>query len=170
MFTVHPLSTPLVRWRMQKCGLSAWDILFRLHLTIQHRQRRRLLCAEGQSFMQEWHNVVFSDGSWFCVHYSDGLTHVWRFRGKRFISDCIQYGPTSRAPGVMVWAAIGYTTSKCLAQIDSNLNADRYIYDILHRMVEISLETCKTPSSNKATQGHMLHVVFWPSSMHTVLD
>ena len=41
--------------------------LFRFPLIKQHKERRRLLYTERQSWMQEWYNVVFSKVSRFCV-------------------------------------------------------------------------------------------------------
>ena len=33
-----------------------------------------------------------------------------------------------------------------------------------------TLETCQTPSFNKIMQDHRLHVVFWPSLLHRIID
>lgn len=135
MFAARPVSARTVRRRLQQRGLSSRRPLLRLPLTMQHRERRRLWCAERQSWIQEWHNVVFSDESRFCVQYSDGRIRVWRLRGDRTSPACIRYRHRGPAPGVMVWAAIGYTTRTSLVRIDGTLNADRYISDILRPVV-----------------------------------
>ncbi|CAL1274870.1 unnamed protein product [Larinioides sclopetarius] len=104
-------------------------------LAMQHRERRRVWCADRQSWIQERHNVVFSDESRFCVQYSDGYIRVWRFRRDRTLPSCIRYRHTGTAPGRIVWVAIGYKIRASLVRIDGNLNADRYIYDILRSVV-----------------------------------
>ena len=55
---------------------------------------------------------------------------------RRLHASCLHsYRYRGPAPGVMVWAAIGYTTSTFLIRIDGNLNADRYISDIFRPVV-----------------------------------
>ena len=44
----------------------------------------------------------------------------------------IRYRYGSSAPGVMDWVVIEYTTHISLVLINSNLNTDRYISDIVH--------------------------------------
>lgn len=52
----------------------------------------------------------------------------------------IQYWHKDPAPGVMVWTAVGYMACTSLVWIDSNLNADQYISDILCPVVVAYLQ------------------------------
>ena len=93
------------------------------------RRDTSTLVAEQQSWIQEWHNVVFSDDCRFCVQYFDS------FREDRTLclhSILAQGGPEF---SLTVWPDIEYTTRTFLVRIDGNLNAHRYIYDILQPIV-----------------------------------
>ena len=69
------------------------------------------------------------------MQYSDDYIRVWRLRGERTLPACIRYRSIGPAPGVMVWAAIGYTTRTSLVPIDCNLNTDHYIFGILRPVI-----------------------------------
>ena len=131
LFAARQVSARTVRRRLEQHGLSARRPLLRLPLTLQHRDARRQWCAQRQNWIQEWHHVVFSDESRFCVQHHDGRIRVWRHRGERTWPACIRYRHTGPAPGVMVWAAIGYTTRTPLVRVVGNLNSQRYISQIL---------------------------------------
>ena len=94
-------------------------------------QRNGDWCVEWQSRIQEWHSVVFSVESRFCVQYSDGRVRGRRFQEDRTSPTCIPYRHSEPAFGVIVWKTIGYTTRTSLVRIESNLNADRHISDNL---------------------------------------
>ena len=65
---------------------------------------------------------------------------------------------------VMVWEDIGYTIRTSLDRIDSNLNADRYIFDILRPVSVLYLRG--QPNANKIMRDHMFQVELCPSSIH----
>ena len=111
MFAAHPVSAHTVRQRLQQCGLAFWQLVLWPPLITQHRERRKLQCIKQQSWIQEWHNVVLSDESQFCVQYCDSHMHVWRLRGDHPSLPCIRYRHRGPEPGVMVWTAIGHTTT-----------------------------------------------------------
>ncbi|GFT66581.1 transposable element Tcb1 transposase [Trichonephila clavipes] len=93
---------------------------------------RRLWCTEQQCWIQEWHNIIFSDKSWFCVHYSDGPIRAWRLQGDFSSLSCIWYWYRGPKLGVRVYVA---TTHVSIVRIDGNLNANQCISDILFPVV-----------------------------------
>ena len=107
MFTARTVSFRMVRRRLQQRGLSAWRPLSRLRfsLTLQHREERRLWCSKQESWIQEWHDVVFSEKSRFCMKYFYGCMHVWMLPSDCTPPVCIQYRHRGPASGMMVWAA-----------------------------------------------------------------
>ena len=112
-----------------------------------------------------------SDEFRFCVQYFDIRKRVWSLQGGTTSPACIWYRHRDSVPGMMVWAVIGYATLKSLVRIHNNLNADRYLFltSYVQWLCSI-LEACKTSSSNKIIQDHMLHVIFWSSSIHRVFE
>ena len=124
-----PVFARIVHRCLQHHWLWARRLLLRLPLTMMNTEK---WCTEEQSWIQERHNVVFLEDSWFCVQLSDGYIRVWKLREHRTSSACIRYRYKSPAPGVIVWVATWYTTHTSLVWIDSKLNSDRYISDILH--------------------------------------
>ena len=104
---------------------------------MQYRERQPLWCTKCQSWIQEWHNVIFSDKSWFCMQYFDGCIHVCSLQGDCTLPVYIWYYHRSTAPGVMVTTR--NTTSTSLILINDNLNTDWDISDILCHVVVLYL-------------------------------
>ena len=65
------------------------------------------------------------------MQYSDDRIRVWKFQGDRTSPACVRCLHRRPAPGVVVWATIGYTTRIFLVRISGNLNPDRCISDTL---------------------------------------
>ncbi|UYV74169.1 hypothetical protein LAZ67_11002297, partial [Cordylochernes scorpioides] len=66
--------------------------------------------------------------------YHDGHTHIWHPRGEGTLPACIRYRHTGLSPGVMVWAAMRYTSRSPLVRILGTLNTTRHLYDVLKPM------------------------------------
>ena len=132
LFAAYPVSAHMVHQQLQPCCLSAWQPLLWLPLIMQHRERLWLHCANWKFLIHQWQNVIFSDGSLFCMRYSDGCVRVWRLQGDHTWSACIWYRHRDPAPSVTIWAAIGYTACTFLVPMDGSLNADWYISYIIH--------------------------------------
>lgn len=130
-FARQQVSARTVRRRLQQHGLSARRPWLRLPLTLRHRQERLQWCDQRRTWTREWHHVIFTDESRFCIQDHDGRIRVWRHRGERALPACIGHRHTGPSAGVMVWGAIGYTSRSPLVRITGTLNSNRYISDVL---------------------------------------
>ncbi|UYV67738.1 K02A2.6-like [Cordylochernes scorpioides] len=81
--------------------------------------------------MTEWHRVVFSDESRFCLSSDSRRVRVWRRRGERSNPAAIVERPTVRQRGIMVWGAIAYDSRSPLLRIQGIMTAQRYVDDVL---------------------------------------
>ncbi|MBJ5695529.1 hypothetical protein JGG83_23035 [Salmonella enterica subsp. enterica serovar Derby] len=77
------VSARTIRRRLQQRGLVARRPLLRLPLTLHHRRMRLQWCVERRTWTTEWHDIIFSDESRFCLQHHDGRIRVWRHRGER---------------------------------------------------------------------------------------
>ncbi|UYV83818.1 hypothetical protein LAZ67_X000291 [Cordylochernes scorpioides] len=69
--------------------------------TISRRWRQRLeWCRARSTWMTEWHRVVFSDESRFCLSSDSRRVRVWRRRGERSNPAAIVERPTVRQRGI----------------------------------------------------------------------
>ncbi|UYV84313.1 hypothetical protein LAZ67_X001823 [Cordylochernes scorpioides] len=81
--------------------------------------------------MTEWHRVVFSDESRFCLFSDSRRVRVWRRRGERSNPAAIVERPTVRQRGIMVWGEIAYDSRSPLLRIQGTMTAQRYVDDVL---------------------------------------
>ncbi|UYV66188.1 hypothetical protein LAZ67_4000655 [Cordylochernes scorpioides] len=81
--------------------------------------------------MTEWHRVVFSDESRFCLSSDSRRVRVWRRCGERSNPAAIVERPTVRQRGIMVWGAIAYDSRSPLLRIQGTMTAQRYVDDVL---------------------------------------
>lgn len=118
--------------RAVQLGFRSYKGLVKPVLTTAHKATRLQWCNERLQWSNEWHNIVFSDESRFCLSMSDG-----RIRFHRKATD-IPTPDTSireidkfQGGSVMIWGAISYTHLSRLIVIEGRLNARRYIDEIL---------------------------------------
>ncbi|UYV64486.1 hypothetical protein LAZ67_3000928, partial [Cordylochernes scorpioides] len=104
----HSLSTRTISRRLVANGLHSCRPLRRLPLTPPNRRQRLEWCRARSTWMTEWHRVVFSDESRFCLSSDSRRVRVWRRRGERSNPAAIVERPTVRQRGIMVWGAIAY--------------------------------------------------------------
>ncbi|UYV67828.1 hypothetical protein LAZ67_5002162 [Cordylochernes scorpioides] len=69
--------------RLVANGLHSCRPLRRLPLTPPNRRQRLEWCRARSTWMTEWHRVVFSDESRFCVSSDSRRVRVWSRRGER---------------------------------------------------------------------------------------
>lgn len=117
--------------RIRSFGLRSYRPFLCLPFTAQHRARRLEWCTDRLNWDQEWHQVVFSDESRFCLWSHDGRRRVRRLRGERNNMQYAVERHTAITPGVMVWGAICHGSRSPLIFIQGNLNANRYVTDVL---------------------------------------
>lgn len=128
----HAISRRTAARRLRQHGIRAYRPNRGVHLTRQHR-RQRLQWARNvrQWQARNWRRVIFSDESRFQLYKNDGRTRVYRRRGERFRRCCIQTVVPFGGGSVMVWGGISGQGKTDLVVVDGNLNAQRYIDQIL---------------------------------------
>ncbi|UYV61479.1 hypothetical protein LAZ67_1005000 [Cordylochernes scorpioides] len=127
----HSISTRTIFRRLVANGLHSCRPLRRLPLTPPNRRQRLEWCRARSTWMTEWHRVVFSDESRFCLSSDSRRVRVWRRRGERFNPAAIVERPTVRQRGIMVWGAIAYDSRSPLLRIQGTMTAQRYVNDVL---------------------------------------
>ncbi|UYV71010.1 K02A2.6-like [Cordylochernes scorpioides] len=127
----HSISTRTISRRLVANGLHSCRPLRRLPLTPPNRRQHLEWCRARSTWMTEWHRVVFSDESRFCLSSDSRRVRVWRRRGERFNPAAIVERPTVRQRGIMVWGAIAYDFRSPLLRIQGTMTAQRYVDDVL---------------------------------------
>ncbi|UYV82760.1 hypothetical protein LAZ67_22000761 [Cordylochernes scorpioides] len=127
----HSISTRTISRRLVANGLHSCHPLRRLPLTPPNRRQRLEWCRARSTWMTEWHRVVFSDESRFCLSSDSRRLRVWRRRGERSNPAAIVERPTVRQRGIMVWGAIAYDSRSPLLRIQGTMTAQRYVDDVL---------------------------------------
>ncbi|UYV83350.1 hypothetical protein LAZ67_23000733 [Cordylochernes scorpioides] len=127
----HSISTRTISLRLVANGLHSCRPLRRLPLTPPNRRQRLEWCRARSTWMTEWHRVVFSDESRFCLSSDSRRVRVWRRRGERSNPAAIVERPTVRQRGIMVWGAIAYDSRSPLLRIQGTMTAQRYVDDVL---------------------------------------
>ncbi|UYV76681.1 hypothetical protein LAZ67_14001729 [Cordylochernes scorpioides] len=127
----HSISTRTISRRLVVNGLHSCRPLRRLPLTPPNRRQRLEWCRARSTWMTEWHRVVFSDESRFCLSNDSRRVRVWRRRGERSNPAAIVERPTVRQRGIMVWGAIAYDSRSPLLRIQGTMTAQRYVDDVL---------------------------------------
>ncbi|UYV84629.1 hypothetical protein LAZ67_X002892 [Cordylochernes scorpioides] len=117
--------------RLVANGLHSCRPLRRLPLTPPNRRQRLEWCRARSTWMTEWHRVVFSDESRFCLSSDSRRVRVWRRRGERSNPAAFVERPTVRQRGIMVWGAIAYDSRSPLLRIQGTMTAQRYVDDVL---------------------------------------
>ncbi|UYV84724.1 hypothetical protein LAZ67_X003220 [Cordylochernes scorpioides] len=117
--------------RLVANGLHSCRPLRRLSLTPPNRRQRLEWCRARSTWMTEWHRVVFSDESRFCLSSDSCRVRVWGRRGERSNPAAIVERPTVRQRGIMVWGAIAYDSRSPLLRIQGTMTAQRYVDDVL---------------------------------------
>ncbi|UYV69847.1 hypothetical protein LAZ67_7000963, partial [Cordylochernes scorpioides] len=127
----HSISTRTISRRLVANGLHSCRPLRRLPLTPPNRRQRLKWCRARSTWMTEWHRVVFSVESRFCLSSDSRRVRVWRRRGERSNPAAIVERPTVRQRGIMVWGAIAYDSRSPLLRIQGTMTAQRYVDDVL---------------------------------------
>ncbi|UYV83546.1 K02A2.6-like [Cordylochernes scorpioides] len=127
----HSISTRTISRRLVANGLHSCRPLRRMPLTPPNRRQRLEWCRARSTWITEWHRVVFSDESRFCLSSDSRRVRVWRRRGERSNPAAIVERPTVRQRGIMVWGAIAYDSMSPLLRIQGTMTAQRYVDDVL---------------------------------------
>ncbi|CAH1999243.1 unnamed protein product [Acanthoscelides obtectus] len=103
-------------------------------------------CRQRSLWDQEWNSIVFSDESRFCLGMHDGRARVRRRRGERRNPQFFVERHVHHTVGVMVWGAIAYGSRSPLIFIRGNMNAQRYIHEVLEPHLLPYLDTLADPT------------------------
>lgn len=79
----------------------------------------------------DWNNVLFSDEARFNLSRADGRIRVYRRTGERYADCCVIQRDRFGGGSVMVWGGICGGRKTRLLVINGNLNAQRYINEVL---------------------------------------
>ncbi|CAH1964664.1 unnamed protein product [Acanthoscelides obtectus] len=104
---------------------------------------------------QEWNSIVFSDESRFCLGMHDGRARVRRRRGERRNPQFFVEKHVHHTVGVMVWGAIAYGSRSPLIFIRGNMNAQRYIHEVLEPHLLPYLDTLADPTFQRALKQQL---------------
>ncbi|UYV64945.1 Transposase [Cordylochernes scorpioides] len=126
-----PENAATISLRLVANGLHSCRPLRRLPLTPPNRRQRLEWCRARSMWMTEWHRVVFSDESRFCLSSDRRRVRVWRRRGERSNPAAIVERRPVRQRGIMVWGAITYDSRSPLLRIQGTMTAQRYVDDVL---------------------------------------
>uniref|UniRef100_A0A8C8GZ84 Inosine-5'-monophosphate dehydrogenase n=1 Tax=Oncorhynchus tshawytscha TaxID=74940 RepID=A0A8C8GZ84_ONCTS len=125
------ISAQTVRNRLREAELRACRPVVRQVLTRLHRQQRRLWAQTHHRWTrQDWQKVLFTDESRFCLIRGDGQI-VYRRRNERYEACTLEKNRFGGGGSVMVWGGVSQHPRSELVVIAGNLNAVRYMEDIL---------------------------------------
>lgn len=130
------VSTSTVRRRLKEHGLKCRKPYTGYRLTPQHRRLRLEWAWEHQRwFHPQWSGVLFTDESRFKVSNSDGRTRIWCPPRTRYQNENIVEVEPFGGGSVMVWAGISAQRKSDLVVLEGNINAARYLNDVLRAHV-----------------------------------
>ena len=130
------LSVQTVRNRLRGQGLRSRKPAMKTVLSPNHR-RLRLQWSRRHVWWThaQWSDILFTDESRFLLFDNDRRLHVWRRRGERFADVCVQTRRQGHGGGLMIWAGISIRGKTNLVFVEGNMNAQRYIDQVLHPVV-----------------------------------
>ncbi|CAH2018799.1 unnamed protein product, partial [Acanthoscelides obtectus] len=99
-----------------------------------------------ENWFERMQIIVFSDESRFCLGMHDGRARVRRRRGERRNPQFFVERDVHHTVAVMVWGAIAYGSRSPLIFIRGNMNAQRYIHEVLEPHLLPYLDTLADPT------------------------
>lgn len=147
-------------------------------LTAPRRQRRLEWCRQHSRWTRrQWNGVLFTDESRFCIDRADGRERVWRRTGERYADCCVREADRWGGPSAMVWGGITNNHRTPLLVLEGNLNARRYIDEVLepcvipfleqHQDVGILQQDNARPHAARITTAYLhennVNVMQWPA-------
>ena len=131
----RPVSAQTVLNRLSDRGIKPRRAYVGPVLTPRHRQARLGWCqAHRRWAARQWNEVLFTDESRFTLNKADGRMRVFRRVGERYSDACVKQVNRFQR-GVMVWGGIKQDGKVGLVVIRGNMNAQRYINDVLNPVV-----------------------------------
>lgn len=126
------ISHQTIRNRLHEQGIKARRPVIKPRLTVAHKAARLGWArAHSQWRLAQWNNVLFSDETRICLRSIDGRRRVWRRRGEQLNDNCVQEKTSFGGGSIMFWGGISSAGKTQLVRVNGNLNAQRYINDII---------------------------------------
>lgn len=126
------ISDQTVRNRLHSAGFHSRKPVKKQRLTDRHKRQRLQFARDHARWTRaNWANCLFSDEFRCCMRQVDGRVRVWRRRGEAHASNCVQEVDAYRGGSVMVWGGICLQGRTDLVPIEGNLNARRYVDEVL---------------------------------------
>lgn len=170
------ISAQTVRNRLRAAGLTARRPYYGLPLSGARRHARLVWVNQHLRWpARMWRDILFTDESRFCLSRGDGRVRVWRRRGERFADCCVPQRDRWGGGSIMVWGGIHATGRTPLLVLQGNLNAQRYVDEVLRpevvpytRRHGLTLQQDNaTPHSARHTQEFLaaegVNVLPWPA-------
>ena len=141
----------------------------------------RLMWVQGkrECRLADWRRVLWSDECDFQLLKRNGGVRVWRQTGERYQQDCVVPKFASGRISVTVWGCVSDECKLDLVDIGGDLNAQRYVDEILgphvephvgnHRLMgrPIDMQDGATPHTARLSQEYIhwaaVDVMLWPS-------
>ncbi len=126
------ISVSTVRRRLRGNDLNA-HIPYRGNILNAGSRTARLNWANQRRrwTLRQWNTVAFSDESRICIDRPDRRLRVWRRQGERYANACVLERNRWGGVSCMVLAAISTLHRTPLVAVEGNLNAVRYVDEIL---------------------------------------
>lgn len=146
-------------------------------LTARHRVARLNWARQHRIFRrQDWRRVLFSDECRFNLSHADGRERVYRRNGERFVDVCVRERDRFGGGSIMVWGGIMGQMKTRLIFINGNLNAQRYVNQVLaaeaipflqrHGPATLQQDNAR-PHTAAVTRNHLaannINVLDWPA-------
>ena len=178
------ISVDTVRRRLRNAGLRARRPYCGPGLTRRHRAERLRWCRNNVNRrLRDWHDMLFSDESRFCVDHADGRFRVYRRTGERYADACVMEQGRLGGANIMVWGGIAYgeRTQLVVLNFQDNgpgrgLTARRYIDQVLrphvvpffaqHPGYLFQQDNARAHSAfltQNFLQANGIHVLDWPA-------
>lgn len=172
------ISSRTVRRRLREGRLRARTPYRGPVLTAGRRERRLNWARTHRNWtLQRWRGVLYSDESRICLDRPDRRLRVWRRRGERYSDPCILEQDRWGGVSILVWGGITYHSRTPLVVIDGNLNAQRYITEVLeptllpflaqHPEISFFQQDNARPHSARATREFLddndVRTLSWPA-------
>ena len=121
-----------VRNRLYFDGLHSRRLRKKPKLLPVHRQARLVFGRRHIRWSRRrWGNVLFTDESHVNLSWADGRRRVWRRRNKDIEDAGVQEVEAFGGGGLLVWGGISTNGKTELVVMNGNMNAQRYIQEIL---------------------------------------
>ncbi|MBJ5505484.1 hypothetical protein JGG47_23220 [Salmonella enterica subsp. enterica serovar Derby] len=152
------MSARTIRRRLQQRGLVPRRPLLRLPLTLHHRRMRLQWCVERRTWTTEWHDIIFSDESRFCLQHHDGRIRVWRHRGERLYDTCIRHRHTARHLVLWCGAQLDLTPAPVWFALPAHPIATAKSLTFCSLLSSRTCRTCQRPRFNRTMRARTWRV------------